>query len=149
MQLSNPPTTRVHVKLYWECRNRMTNKITQVLIARSSLEDDDGMTLHSLVDGTSSTSDVVVISTPVYEAQDSSSRDKITSWSNSEIRNTTLWEQMGKLSAESAGREWSLGMQSRVSLVDVVVPATEGEQERLMDGSQRRVVPVFRWYLFE
>lgn len=122
MQLSNPSTTRAYVKLYWECR--VDNKITQVLIARGSLKDDDSMTFYSLVDGTSSTSGVVVVSTPVYESQESSS-DTITSWSNSEVRDTTLWEQMGKLSATSAGQKWSLGTQSRISLVDVVVPATE------------------------
>lgn len=56
---------------------------------------------------------------------------------------------MGKLSAASAGRKWSLGTQSRISLVDVVVPATEGERERMMDARQQSVAPVLRWDFFE
>jgi hypothetical protein len=141
MQLSNPPATSSHVKLYWDYY--VAGRKTKVLIAGRHVESDkgQGLTLHTLVDDASSTLGKVVVSIPTYEG------DVVTSWSNFGLVETTLFAEMKSGGKPEEGK-WVLGMQSRISLDDTVIPA-EIEQERMLDRKLRNVSPVLRYHLFE
>jgi hypothetical protein len=139
MQLSNPPTTSSHIKLYWDCW--VGGRKIKVLIAGRHIEDKEGLTFHTLVDDASSTLGKVVVSIPTYNGDD------ITSWSNFDLVRTTLFAEM-RSGRTPAGGEWFPGMQSRISLDDTVIPA-ELEQERMLDRKLRNVSPVLRYHLFE
>jgi hypothetical protein len=139
MQLSDPPCTSSHVKLYWDCW--VAGKKTKVLIAGRHIEDEKGLTMHTLVDDASSTLGKVVVSIPTYDG------DEVTSWSNFDLVDTTLFAEM-KSGGKPVVGEWFLGMQSRISLDDTVIPA-EREQERMLEKKLRNVSPVLKYHLFE
>lgn len=139
MQVSDPPCTSAHIKLYWNYD--VAGRTTKVLIAGRHVEDKKGLTMHTLVDDVSSTLGKVVVSIPTYRG------DEITSWSNFDLVDTTLFAEM-KHGGKPAEGKWFLGLQSRISLDDTVIPA-EGERERMMDKKEKNVRPVLRYHLFE
>jgi hypothetical protein len=139
MQLSNPPTTSSHVKIYWDYW--VGGRKTKVLIAGRHVEDEEGLTMHTLVDDASSMLGKVVVSIPTYVGDD------ITSWSNFDLVDTTLFAVM-KSGVKPEEGKWVLGMESRISLDDTVIPA-ELEHERMLDRKLRNVSPVLRYHLFE
>jgi hypothetical protein len=142
MQLSNPPTTSSHVKLYWDCW--VAGRKSKVLIAGRHVESEnsEGLTLHALVDEASSTLGKVVVSVPSYDG------DEVTSWRNWVLVDTTLFREMEKSGGKAVGEEWFVGMQSRIVLDDTVIPA-ERERERILDKRLGSVSPVLRYHLFE